>query len=68
TADPDYETCVGISTDSAIKQMILPGLIAVGVPVIVAILTIVGNGNIIGEFVGSETLVGVLVGSLITAF
>ncbi|MDX2078673.1 MAG: sodium-translocating pyrophosphatase [bacterium] len=68
TADPDYETCVGISTDSAIKQMILPGLIAVGVPVIVAILTILGNGNIIGEFVGSETLVGVLVGSLITAF
>lgn len=67
-ADPDYETCVGISTDSAIKQMILPGLIAVGVPVVVAILTIVGNGNIIGEFVGSETLVGVLIGSLITAF
>jgi K(+)-stimulated pyrophosphate-energized sodium pump len=67
-ADPDYETCVAISTDSAIKQMILPGLIAVGVPVGIAILTIVGNGNIIGEFVGSETLVGVLMGSLITAF
>jgi len=67
-ADPDYETCVGISTDSAIKQMILPGLIAVGVPVVVAILTIVGQDNIIGEFVGSETLVGVLIGSLITAF
>ncbi|MCU0481060.1 MAG: sodium-translocating pyrophosphatase [Anaerolineae bacterium] len=67
-ADPDYETCVGISTDSAIKQMILPGLIAVGVPVLVAILTIVGQDNIIGEFVGSETLVGVLIGSLITAF
>jgi len=67
-ADPDYETCVGISTDSAIKQMILPGLIAVGVPVLVAILTVVGNDNIIGKFVGSETLVGVLIGSLITAF
>ncbi|MDZ4670313.1 MAG: sodium-translocating pyrophosphatase [Phototrophicales bacterium] len=68
TADPDYETCVAISTDSAIRQMILPGLIAVGVPVGIAILIIVGNGNIIGEFVGSETLVGVLMGSLITAF
>lgn len=67
-ADPDYETCVGISTDSAIKQMILPGLIAVGVPVVVAILTILGQDNIVGEFVGSETLVGVLIGSLITAF
>jgi K(+)-stimulated pyrophosphate-energized sodium pump len=27
--EPDYATCVGISTDTAIKQMILPGLIAV---------------------------------------
>lgn len=68
TADPDYETCVAISTDSAIKQMILPGVIAVGVPVVVAVLTVIGKGNIIGQFVGSETLVGVLIGSLISAF
>lgn len=66
--DPDYETCVAISTDSAIKQMILPGVIAVGVPVAVAVLTVLGKGNIIGQFVGSETLVGVLIGSLISAF
>ncbi|MCL4256552.1 MAG: sodium/proton-translocating pyrophosphatase, partial [Anaerolineae bacterium] len=68
TADPDYETCVAISTDSAIKQMIMPGVIAVGVPVVVAILTVIGKDNIIGQFVGSETLVGVLIGSLISAF
>lgn len=67
-AEPDYETCVAISTDSAIKQMILPGVIAVGVPVLVAVLTVLGKGNVIGQFVGSETLVGVLIGSLISAF
>ncbi len=68
TAEPDYETCVGISTDSALRQMILPGVIAVGVPVLIAVLSIVGQDNVISDFVGSETLVGVLLGSLVSAF
>jgi K(+)-stimulated pyrophosphate-energized sodium pump len=68
TTDPDYETCVGISTDSAIKQMLLPGIIAVAVPVIIAILTVLGKDNDIAKYVGSETLVGVLLGSLVSAF
>ncbi|MBZ0296006.1 MAG: sodium-translocating pyrophosphatase, partial [Anaerolineae bacterium] len=67
-AEPDYETCVGISTDSAIRQMMAPGIIAVAVPVVIALLAAIGQGNIIGEFVGKHTLVGVLVGSLISAF
>ena len=68
TGEPDYETCVGISTDSAIKQMMLPGLIAVGVPVLIAVLTILGDDNALSRFIGSETLVGVLLGSLVSAF
>lgn len=68
TAEPDYEKCVGISTDSAIRQMVLPGLIAVAVPVVLAILSIVGQGNVIGDLVGPKTLVGVLLGSLVSAF
>lgn len=69
TADPDYERCVGISTDSAIRQMILPGLIAVAVPVVIAILTVAVQGNEdLMPYVGSETLVGVLLGSLVSAF
>ena len=69
TAEPDYETCVAISTDSAIRQMILPGLIAVGVPVGVALLIALGNDNeFISRFVGSTTLVGILLGSLVSAF
>lgn len=67
-SEPDYERCVGISTDSAIKHMLLPGIIAVAVPVIIALLTVGGDGSFLKEFIGSETLVGVLVGSLISAF
>jgi K(+)-stimulated pyrophosphate-energized sodium pump len=67
-ADPDYETCVGISTESAIREMLLPGIIAVLVPVALSILTIIGRGNVIGQYVGVETIIGVLLGSLISAF
>ena len=68
TAEPDYETCVAISTDSAIRQMIVPGLIAVAVPVGLTILTLLGQDNFLGTLVGRETLIGMLVGSLVTAF
>jgi len=68
TAEPDYERCVGISTDSAIREMLLPGVIAVLVPVGIAVLTIVGDGTFLDNYVGSETLVGVLIGSLVSAF
>lgn len=68
TGEPDYETCVAISTTSAIKQMILPGVIAVGVPVLIAVLSIVGEGTFLEDYVNSQTLVGVLLGSLISAF
>ena len=66
--DPDYERCVAISTDSAISQMILPGVIAVGVPVLIAALTFFGDGTILEEFVNENTLIGVLIGSLVSAF
>jgi K(+)-stimulated pyrophosphate-energized sodium pump len=68
TAEPDYERCVGISTDSAIRQMIAPGLIAVAVPVGLAVLALIGQGNFIGQLVGRETIIGMLVGSLISSF
>ncbi len=68
TAEPDYERCVAISTDSAIRQMLLPGVIAVGVPVGMALLAVLGQGNILGEFISPVSLVGVLLGSLVSAF
>ncbi len=35
TGKPDYAKCVDISTKAAIKEMIVPGLIAIGTPIIV---------------------------------
>ncbi len=37
-AKPDYAKCVDITTKAALKQMILPGLLAVIVPIIVGLL------------------------------
>lgn len=51
---PDYKSCVAISTNAALKQMILPGILAVISPIIVGIL------------LGAQALGGMLAGSLVT--
>ena len=55
-AKPDYANCVSISTAAAIKEMIVPGLMAVIVPVI------------IGLGLGKEALGGLLAGSTASGF
>jgi K(+)-stimulated pyrophosphate-energized sodium pump len=54
TGKPQYGTCVDIVTKGAIRQMMLPALIPVAVPLIV------------GLTLGREALGGVLIGSIIT--
>ena len=56
TGKPDYKACVGISTESALKEMILPGSLAVVVPIVV------------GHVLGKEALAGLLVGTLLSGF
>ena len=51
---PDYKSCVGISTTAALHEMLLPGLMAVIVPVVVGVL------------LGVDALGGLLSGSLVT--
>jgi K(+)-stimulated pyrophosphate-energized sodium pump len=58
TARPDYARCVDISTAAALKQMILPGLLAVLVPLVVGLLM---GKEALGGFLAGATLVGVLI-------
>lgn len=57
TAKPDYDSCIAISTKAALREMIVPGLITVSVPVIVRFA--LGKAALGGLLVGA-TLVGVL--------
>lgn len=53
----EYGKCVEISTKSAIKQMVVPGLLAVIVPVITGFL---GNKEMLGGLIAGVTVSGVL--------
>ena len=53
TADPDSEKCVEIATQASLKKMLLPGVIAVGMPALV------------GFVLGAEALGGMLAGGLL---
>lgn len=53
-AKADYASCVAISTDAALKEMIVPGVIAIVSPIV------------IGLILGAEGLGGFLAGSIVT--
>ncbi|MGB3933151.1 MAG: sodium-translocating pyrophosphatase [bacterium] len=53
-AKPDYARCVDISTTAALREMVIPGLLAVAAPVATGLL------------LGKEALGGLLAGSLLT--
>ncbi len=52
TSKPDYAKCVDISTKAALKEMIVPGLMAIIAPIVIGIV------------MGTEALGGMLAGSL----
>jgi K(+)-stimulated pyrophosphate-energized sodium pump len=54
TEEPDYSKCVSISTKAALREMILPGVMAVIAPLVV------------GFVLGVESLGGLLAGALVT--
>ena len=52
---PDYERCVSISTEAALKEMVIPGGLAVIVPLVIG-------------FISTDALGGFLAGALVTGF
>ncbi len=54
-AKPDYTTCIDIATKSALREMVLPGSMAIALPLIVG-------------FIDVEALGGLLGGALVTGF
>ncbi len=55
-AKPDYARCIDISTSAALKEMVVPGILAVTVPIVV------------GLALGAEALGGMLTGAIVTGF
>ncbi|MBQ9988295.1 MAG: sodium-translocating pyrophosphatase [Clostridia bacterium] len=54
TGKPEYGKCVDISTQAAIREMLLPGLIAIVAPILT------------GVALGGEALAGLLIGATVT--
>ncbi|RTZ78358.1 MAG: sodium-translocating pyrophosphatase [SAR324 cluster bacterium] len=54
TAEPDYEKCVSISTEAALREMIPPGILIMGTPLLV------------GFLFGVPAVAGILAGSLVS--
>lgn len=54
TSKPDYKSCVAISTKAALKEMLVPGIMAVAAPIIIGVL------------LGVRALGGLIAGSLVT--
>jgi K(+)-stimulated pyrophosphate-energized sodium pump len=56
TGEPDYAACVTISTNAALRQMIAPGVLAIGAPLLIGVL------------LGPAALAGLLIGSITSGF
>ncbi len=59
-AEPDYERCIGISTNAALYEMILPGVVTIGAPILIK-FAFGANGNmVLGGFLAGATLCGIV--------
>lgn len=62
-AQPNYKKCVDISTKAAILEMLLPGIIAIGAPLLVGLGVSALTGS---KILGAQALGGMLMGAIAT--
>ena len=55
-AEPEYDKCVAISTQAALHEMMLPGILAVVVPIVIGCL----NPGMLGGFLAGAVATGML--------
>lgn len=59
-AKPDYTSCVDISTSAALKEMILPGLMAVIIPIIIGLWSAEALGGLLAGALSSGVLLAIM--------
>jgi len=66
TGKPEYGKCVEISTKAALREMMLPGILTIGFPILIAVLpSLLGYDNkliaeMLGGYMAGVTVSGVL--------
>lgn len=66
TGKPEYDKCVAISTEASLKQMVLPGLLTIGFPLVIAFLPLLFGmeklaiAEMLGGYMAGVTVSGVL--------
>ena len=66
TGKPEYDKCVAISTQASLKEMVLPGVLTIGTPILITVLPmLMGMDNqaiaeMLGGYMAGVTVSGVL--------
>ena len=66
TGKPEYDKCVAISTEASLKEMMLPGLLTIGFPLIIAFVPMIFGmdhlaiAEMLGGYMAGVTVSGVL--------
>ncbi len=66
TGKPEYDKCVAISTEASLKEMMLPGLLTIGFPLVIAFVPMIFGMNnmaiaeMLGGYMAGVTVSGVL--------
>jgi K(+)-stimulated pyrophosphate-energized sodium pump len=69
TGTPEYDKCVDISTKASLKQMLLPGILTIGFPIVIVLIGMLiypDNNQLVAEMLGGY-MAGVTVSGVLWA-